>query len=79
MEKGGRTLLTFGPFSDLDVARTVLETLMHLPRRRPHRLRIGTIDDRPPVEGPHFELLRELGFFREASTMVYAEHPGLGP
>ncbi len=79
MEKGGRTLLTFGPFSDPDVARTVLETLMHLPRRRPHRLRIGAIDDRPPVEGPHFELLRELGFFREASTMVYAEHPRSGP
>jgi len=79
MEKGGRTLLTFGPFSVPDVARTVLETLMHLPRRRPHRLRIAAIDDQPPVEGPYFELLRELGFFREASTMVYAEHPHLGP
>ncbi len=79
MEKGGRTLLTFGPFSNPVVARSVLSTLMRLPRRRPHRLRIGTIDDRPPVEGPYFDLLRELGFFREASTMVYAEHPGLGP
>ncbi|HLE71422.1 MAG TPA: DEAD/DEAH box helicase, partial [Vicinamibacteria bacterium] len=79
MEKGGRTLLTFGPFSNPDVARRVLSTLMRLPRRRPHRLRIGAIDDRPPVEGPYFELLRELGFFPEASTMVYAEHPGLGP
>jgi ATP-dependent Lhr-like helicase len=82
MEKGGRTLLTFGPFSGPDVARAVLETLMQLPRRRPHRLRIAAIDDRPPVESPHFELLRELGFFREAQTMVYAEHPvstRLGP
>jgi len=79
MEKGGRTLLSFGPFSDPDVARAALETLMRLPRRRPHRLRIGSIDDRPPVEGPYFDLLRELGFFREASTMVYAEHPRFGP
>jgi ATP-dependent Lhr-like helicase len=78
MEKGGRTLLSFGPFREPEVARAALETLMRLPRRRPHRLRIGTIDEKPPVEGPYFELLRKLGFFRDASTMVYAEHPQLG-
>ena len=53
MEKGGRTLLTFAPFSDPDVARMAVETLMRLPRRRPHRLRIGSIDDRAPVDGPY--------------------------
>jgi ATP-dependent Lhr-like helicase len=79
MEKGGRTLLTFAPFSEKDVARAALESLLRLPRRRPHRLRVATIDDRPPAESPCFELLRELGFFREASTMVYAEHPAFGP
>ncbi len=79
MEKGGRTLLTFGPFCQGEVARRSLSTLMRLPRRRPHRLRIAAIDDRPPVESPCFELLRELGFFVEASTMVYAEHPHRGP
>jgi ATP-dependent Lhr-like helicase len=78
MEKGGRTLLTFEPFSDPGIARPVLETLTRLPRRRPHRLRIASIDEKSPVGSPHFEILRELGFFREASTMVYAEHPRLG-
>jgi hypothetical protein len=48
---------------------------MRLPRRRPHRLRIGAIDDRPPSESPVFATLLELGFFAEASTLVYAEHP----
>ncbi len=79
MEKGGRTLLTFGALEAPEVARSVLEALMRLPRRRPHRLRIAAIDDRPSVESPLFELLRELGFFAEASTMVYAEHPHGGP
>jgi ATP-dependent Lhr-like helicase len=75
LEKGGRTLLTFSPLSDPDVARAVLGALRHLPRRRPQRLRIASIDDQPPAASPYFELLSELGFFREASSMVYAEYP----
>ncbi len=78
MEKGGRTLLTFSPFSQPDVARAVLSALMNLPRRRPQRLRITTIDDQPPAKGPYFGLLRELGFFAEASTMVYADPMRVG-
>jgi ATP-dependent Lhr-like helicase len=77
MEKGGRTLLTYPRFSEPNVARAALGALLTLPRRRPHRLRIAAIDEKPPAEGPYFDLLRELGFFREASSMVYAEH--LGP
>ncbi|HEY7820211.1 MAG TPA: DEAD/DEAH box helicase, partial [Vicinamibacteria bacterium] len=59
MEKGGRSLLTFGPFEGPEVFRPVVEALMRLPRRRPHRLRIATIDDRPPSESPVFEILLE--------------------
>jgi ATP-dependent Lhr-like helicase len=79
MEKGGRTLLTFAPLASPVVARRALSALMRLPRRRLNRLRIASIDDVPPAETRYFEILRELGFFREASTMVYAEHPGVGP
>jgi ATP-dependent Lhr-like helicase len=75
MEKGGRSLLTFGPFEEPEVARATLEALMRLPRRRPQRLRIAAIDDRPPTESPFRGLFLDLGFFAEASTMVYAEHP----
>ena len=75
MEKGGRSLLTFAPFEEPEVARQTLETLMRLPRRRPQRLRIAAIDERPPMESPFAGLFLDLGFFAEASTMVYAEHP----
>ncbi|HJS72893.1 MAG TPA: DEAD/DEAH box helicase, partial [Vicinamibacteria bacterium] len=75
MEKGGRSLLTFGPFEEPEVARLTLAALMRLPRRRPQRLRIAAIDERPPTESPFKGLFLDLGFFAEASTMVYAEHP----
>jgi hypothetical protein len=72
MEKGGRTLLTFGPFSNLTSPGVL--TLMHLPRRRPHHPH-RAIDDRPPV-GVLFSACCRLGFFREASTM---STPSTGP
>ena len=34
-----------------------------------------TIDDDAPTKGPHEALLRELGFFRDVSSMVYAHTP----
>ncbi len=73
LEKGGRSLLTFAPCEDLGVARAAFETLKNLPRRRPNRLRLHAIDNTPTAESPHAPLLRELGFFREASAMVYSE------
>jgi ATP-dependent Lhr-like helicase len=76
MEKGGRSLLTFGSFAEPSVARAAIRALMTLPRRRPLRIRIATIDDQPPSRSPFRELLSELGFFRDAASMVYAEHPG---
>ncbi|HSF16894.1 MAG TPA: DEAD/DEAH box helicase [Vicinamibacteria bacterium] len=75
LERGGRSLLTFGEFSDPNVARAAIETLVNLPTSRPRRLRIASIDDEPPTESRHGPLLQELGFFREATAMVYAEHP----
>ena len=72
LEKGGRSLLTFAPCEDLGVARAAFETLKNLPRRRPNRLRLHTVDDAPTTQSPHAPLLRELGFFREAGAMVYA-------
>jgi ATP-dependent Lhr-like helicase len=78
LEKGGRSLLTFGRFSEPAVARAGIEALKTLPRRRPQRIRIASIDDEPPSRSPARELLRELGFFDDAQSMVYAEHPGLG-
>jgi ATP-dependent Lhr-like helicase len=72
LEKGGRSLLTFAPCSDPSVARTVFEALKDLPWRRPRRLRLHTIDDAPTTESVHAALLKELGFFREATAMVYA-------
>jgi ATP-dependent Lhr-like helicase len=77
MERGGRTLLTFGSFADPLVSRAAIEALMNLQRRRPNRLRIASIDDRAPASSRYVELLRELGFFRDADSMVYAEHPRL--
>lgn len=75
MEMGGRSLLTFGEFSDAGVAREAIQTLERLPRIRPQRLRIAAIDEEPPATSRHAELLRSLGFFREGSSMVYAAHP----
>ncbi|MGH9334342.1 MAG: Lhr family helicase, partial [Vicinamibacteria bacterium] len=78
LEKGGRRLLTFGSFSRPEVARAAIEALKTLPRRRPQRLRIASIDEERPGRSPHFGLLQELGFFPEAQSLVYAEHPRLG-
>jgi ATP-dependent Lhr-like helicase len=77
MERGGRTLLTFGSFADPAVARAAIEALMRIQSRRPNRLRITSIDDEAPAASRHVDLLRELGFFRDADSMVYAEHPRL--
>ncbi len=81
MEKGGRTLLTFG-------------RVLRSPGRRAERsgdpdaisrggVRTGFASLRsttgPRSKVPSSTLLRELGFFAEASTMVYAEHPSSGP
>jgi ATP-dependent Lhr-like helicase len=75
LEKGGRRLVTFGEFAEPGVARRAIEALTKLPRVRPQRLRIAAIDDEPAATGRHAGLLRELGFFREAGSMVYAAHP----
>jgi ATP-dependent Lhr-like helicase len=75
MEKGGRTLLTFGEIAEPGVAKAAFTKLMTLPRRRPHRLRIEAIDDEVPTKGPHETLLSELGFFPDVTSMVYAETP----
>jgi ATP-dependent Lhr-like helicase len=77
MERGGRRLLTFGGFADPSISRAAIEALMRIQSRRPNRLRIASIDDEPPATSRHAELLRELGFFRDADSMVYAEHPRL--
>ncbi len=79
MEKGGRSLVTFGEFDDPDVARRAIETLERLPRIRPQRLRIAAIDDEPPATSSHAGLLRSLGFFQEGGSMVYAAHPRRDP
>jgi len=75
MEKGGRTLLTFGELDEPEMARAAFRAITHLPRGRPRRLRIDTIDDNAAAKGPHETLLRELGFFRDVSSMVYAHTP----
>ena len=75
MEKGGRTLWTFGELDEPEMARAAFHAIAHLPRGRPRRLRIDTIDDDAPTKGPHEALLRELGFFRDVSSMVYAHTP----
>ena len=62
MEKGGRTLWTFGEITEPGVAKAAFSKLMTLPRRRPHRLRIEAIDDEVPTKSPHETLLSELGF-----------------
>ena len=72
MEKGGRTLWTFGKLDEPEMARAVFRAITNLPRGRPRRLSIDTIDDDAPANGPHEALLRELGFFRDVSSMVYA-------
>ena len=72
MEKGGRTLWTFGKLDEPEMARAAFRAITHLPRGRPRRLSIDTIDDDAPANGPHEALLRELGFFRDVSSMVYA-------
>jgi ATP-dependent Lhr-like helicase len=77
MERGGRTLLTFGAFAEPSIARAAIESLMRVQTTRPNRIRIASIDDEPPAASRHESLLRELGFFRDADTMVYAEHPRL--
>ncbi len=75
MEKGGRTLWTFGALDEPEMARAAFRAITRLPRGRPRRLRIDTIDDEAPAKGPHEALLRELGFFRDVSSMVYALTP----
>jgi hypothetical protein len=75
MEKGGRTLLTFGEMDDPAVARAAFSKLTALPRRRPHRLRIESIDDEVTTKSRHESLLSELGFFPDVTSMVYAETP----
>ncbi len=75
MERGGRSLLSFGELNDPDVARAAFRALTSLPRRRPHRLRIESIDDEVPTKGPYAALLRELGFFPDIHSMVFAETP----
>ena len=75
MEKGGRTLLTFGELTEPGVAKAAFSKLTTLPRRRPHRLRIEAIDDEVPTKSPHETLLSELGFFPDVTSMVYAETP----
>jgi len=75
MEKGGRSLLTFGELHEPAVARAAFQKLTTLPRRRPNRLRIESIDDAAPTKSPHEPLLAELGFFADMTSMVYAETP----
>jgi len=81
LERGGRTLLTLGELDELDgasgtdVARTAFRALTTLPRGRPRRLRIETIDGAPVTESPYEALLRELGFFRDVTSMVFAWTP----
>ena len=75
MDKGGRTLWTFGELDEPEMARAAFRTITDLPRNRPRRLRIDTIDDNAAAKGPHETLLRELGFFRDVSSMVHAHTP----
>ena len=75
MEKGGRTLLTFGDLTEPGVVKAAFRKLTTLPRRRPNRLRIEVIDDDVPTKSPHKTLLSELGFFPDVTSMVYAETP----
>jgi ATP-dependent Lhr-like helicase len=75
LERGGRSLLGFGELGEPEVARAAFRALTTLPRRRPHRLRIESIDEEVPTKSPYASLLRELGFFPDIDSMVYAETP----
>lgn len=75
LEKGGRSLLTFGELTEPGVARAAFQKLTTLPRRGLRRLRIEAIDDDVPTRSPFEPLLRELGFFSDMTSMVYAETP----
>jgi hypothetical protein len=67
--------LGFGELGEPEVARAAFRALTTLPRRRPHRLRIESIDEEVPTKSPYASLLRELGFFPDIDSMVYAETP----
>jgi len=75
MDRGGRSVLTFGDLSEPRLIRAVFERLTKLPHRRPKRLRLETIDDDAAADSPYRDILQELGFFREVGSLVFAGTP----
>jgi ATP-dependent Lhr-like helicase len=63
LERGGRMLLTFGPFADEEVAREAIGALGTLVRDgRMRRIQVERVDGLPVSGSPHRGRLCELGF-----------------
>jgi ATP-dependent Lhr-like helicase len=71
LERGGRSLLTFAPFDDDDVASAGIEALRTLlADDRLRRLQIERIDGLPIESSPHRQRLEALGFRRGYRGLV---------
>jgi ATP-dependent Lhr-like helicase len=71
LERGGRSLLTFAPFDDDDVASAAIEALRYLladDQRR--RLQVERVDGLPIDASPHLPRLEALGLRRGYRGLV---------
>jgi ATP-dependent Lhr-like helicase len=71
LERGGRSLLTFAPFDEDELASAAIEALVSLLRDdRLRRLQIERIDGLPSDSSPHRARLEALGFRRGYRGLV---------